>query len=59
MVLPLDSIVGRPSLSGVCAPAGLSLSGRGRENRSRVGISVRIMEGLSNLRRRQGRGWVY
>ena len=30
--LPLDSVVGRSSLGGVCAPAGLSLSGRGREN---------------------------
>jgi hypothetical protein len=56
--LSLDGVVGGPSLGGVRSPAGLSLSSRGRGDHDRVGISVRIREGLGNLRGRQGRGRV-
>lgn len=54
--LPLDSVVGGPSLGGVCPPAGLSLSSRGRGDRNRIGIGVSIRVGLRNLRRRQRGG---
>ena len=51
--LPLDSVVGRPSLGGICSPAGLSLSSRGRGDRSRVGIGVNIGRRLRDRRGRQ------
>lgn len=50
--LPLDSVVGRSSLGGVCPSARLSLSGKDRG----VGISINIMERLSDRRGRQWRG---
>jgi hypothetical protein len=48
--LPLDCVVGRSSLGGVCPSARLSLSSRDRG----VGISVYIMERLGD---RRGRQW--
>jgi hypothetical protein len=56
--LPLDSVVGGPSLGCVCPPTGLSLSSRGRGDRNRVGISVSIRERLSNLSGRQWGRWM-
>ena len=46
--------MGRPSLGGISAPARLSLSSRGRGNRSRVGIDVGVRR---RLRDRRGRQW--
>lgn len=44
--LPFHCVVSRPSLSGICTPAGFSLSSRSGRDRRRVGIGVNIRERL-------------